>query len=397
MGMFGTSWRVGRVAGIEVRIDSSWAVIALLITYSMYLRLSVLYPELEGGGAVGLAIGSAVLFFGSVLVHELAHALVAQARGIRVQDITLFLFGGATRARVESRGPGDEFLIALVGPLTSGLLAGLFGILASLGRDVLSRPLAGTFGYLAWTNLLLAGFNLVPGFPLDGGRLLRAAIWKTTGSLARATRTASVSGQGVGWLLVAAGVAWLLAGDLAGGIWFAFIGWFLVQAARSSYQDLELQQLLAGVEAEDVMAADPAGAGPHGPARRPGRGGPRCPDGQCAWQAPGRRGRTGPGGPGWRGGGDHHPFGPDPLATPLANPRRQGALSSHGRSRLTGARQTTTSQSRWPPADANAPRRQPDLAGRVHRVDGATAWQVPDDRRAVRRLVPAPMRGNGNV
>jgi Zn-dependent protease/CBS domain-containing protein len=256
MAMFGTSWRVGRIAGIEVRIDSSWAVIALLITYSMYLRLSILYPELSGGGAVGLAILSAVLFFGSVLVHELAHALVAQARGIRVQDITLFLFGGATRAKVDSRGPGDEFLIALVGPLTSGLLAGLFGLVAGLGSDLLSRALAGTFGYLAWTNLLLAAFNLVPGFPLDGGRLLRSAIWKATGSLARATRIASVSGQGVGWLLVAAGVAWLLAGDLAGGIWFAFIGWFLVQAARSSYQELQLQQLLRGVEAEDVMAAD---------------------------------------------------------------------------------------------------------------------------------------------
>src|SRR5215211_5589639 len=254
--MFGTSWRVARIAGIEVRIDSSWVVIALLITYSMYLRASALYPELSGGGAVGLGILATALLFGSVLVHELAHALVSQARGIRVQDITLFLFGGATRAKVDSRGPGDEFLIALVGPLTSGLLAGLFGIVAGLGSDLLSRPLAGTFGYLAWTNLLLAGFNLVPGFPLDGGRLLRSAIWKTTGSLARATRTASLSGQGVGWLLVAAGVASLLAGDLAGGIWFAFIGWFLVQAARSSYQELQLQQLLRGVEAEDVMAAD---------------------------------------------------------------------------------------------------------------------------------------------
>jgi Zn-dependent protease/CBS domain-containing protein len=256
MAMFGTSWRVGRIAGIEVRIDSSWAVIALLITYSMYLRLAILYPDLSGVGAVGLAILSAVLFFGSVLIHELAHALVSQARGIRVQDITLFLFGGATRAKVESRGPGDEFLIALVGPLTSGILAGLFGVVAGLGREVLSRPLAGTFGYLAWTNLLLAAFNLVPGFPLDGGRLLRSAIWKATGSLGRATRIASLAGQVVGWLLVAAGVAWLLAGDLAGGIWFAFIGWFLVQAARSSYQELQLQQLLRGVEAEDVMAGD---------------------------------------------------------------------------------------------------------------------------------------------
>jgi predicted transcriptional regulator len=157
---------------------------------------------------------------------------------------------------VESRGPGDEFLIALVGPLTSGLLAALFGIIAGLGGDVLSRPLAGTFSYLAWTNLLLAGFNLVPGFPLDGGRLLRSAIWRATGSLSRATSIASVSGQAVGWLLVAGGVAFLLAGDLAGGIWFAFIGWFLVQAARSSYQELQLQQLLRGVEAEEVMAGD---------------------------------------------------------------------------------------------------------------------------------------------
>jgi Zn-dependent protease/predicted transcriptional regulator len=256
MAMFGTSWRVGRIAGIEVRIDSSWAVIALLITYSMYLQVARVYEDISAGEAVWIGVLSAVLFFGSVLVHELAHALVAQARGIRVQDITLFLFGGATRAKVDSRGPGDEFLIALVGPLTSGLLAGLFGIVAGLGSDLLSRPLAGTFGYLAWTNLLLAAFNLVPGFPLDGGRLLRAAIWKTTGSLGRATQIASMAGQAVGWLLVAGGVASLLAGDLAGGIWFAFIGWFLVQAARSSYQELQLQQLLRGVEAEDVMAAD---------------------------------------------------------------------------------------------------------------------------------------------
>jgi len=254
--MFGTSWRVGRIAGIEVRVDSSWVVIALLITYSMYLRASILYPELSGGGAVVLGILATVLFFGSVLVHELAHALVSQARGIRVQDITLFLFGGATRARVESRGPGDEFLIAVVGPLTSGILAVLFGIVAGLGRDVLSRPLAGTFGYLAWVNLLLAGFNLVPGFPLDGGRLLRSAIWKATGSLGRATRVASLAGQAVGWLLVAGGVAYLLAGNLAGGIWFAFIGWFLVQAARSSYQELQLRQMLRGVEAHDVMAGN---------------------------------------------------------------------------------------------------------------------------------------------
>jgi Zn-dependent protease/CBS domain-containing protein len=254
--MFGTSWRVGRIAGIEVRVDSSWAVIALLVTYSMYLRFSLVYQSLSTGEAVGIAILAAVLFFGSVLGHELAHALVSQARGIRVQDITLFLFGGATRARVESRGPNDEFLIAVVGPLTSAALAALFWVIDVLGRGVLSRPLTGMFGYLAWVNLLLAGFNLVPGFPLDGGRLLRSVIWRVTGSLGRATRVASVAGQAVGWLLVAGGVAFLLAGNLASAIWFAFIGWFLVQAARASYQELQVRHLLRGVEAQDVMASN---------------------------------------------------------------------------------------------------------------------------------------------
>jgi Zn-dependent protease/CBS domain-containing protein len=253
--MFGTSWRVARIAGIEVRVDSSWVVIALLITYSMYLRFSFLYKNLSTGAAAAIGIVAAVLFFGSVLTHELAHALVSRARGIRVQDITLFLFGGATRARVESHGPGDEFLIAAVGPLTSGLLAALFWIIDVLGSG-LPTSLRGMFGYLAWVNLLLAAFNLVPGFPLDGGRLLRSAVWRATGSFQRATRIASLGGQAVGWLLVAAGVGWLLAGNLAGGIWFAFIGWFLVQAARASYQDLQVQQMLRGVQAHDVMASN---------------------------------------------------------------------------------------------------------------------------------------------
>jgi Zn-dependent protease/CBS domain-containing protein len=254
--MFGTSWRLARIAGIEVRIDSSWTVIALLITYSLYVRFSSIYTDLSTGGAVGIAILAAVLFFGSVLGHEMAHALVSEARGIRVQDITLFLFGGATRARVESRGPGDEFLIAVVGPLTSGILAALFWVVDIFGRDGLSRPLAGAFGYLAWVNLLLAGFNLVPGFPLDGGRVLRSAIWKATGSFGRATRVASVAGQAVGWLLVLGGVAFLLTGNLAGGIWLAFIGWFLVQGARASYQELQVRHMLRGVEAHDVMAGN---------------------------------------------------------------------------------------------------------------------------------------------
>src|ERR671915_1680667 len=256
MAMFGASWRVGRIAGIEGRIDSPWGGIALLITYSMYVQVSQVYEDTSTGAAVALAILSAVLFFGSVLVHELAHALVAQARGIRVQDITLFLFGGATRAKVESKGPADEFLIAVVGPLTSLGLAAVFWGLATVGDAVLPEAVAGALGYLGLVNLTLALFNLVPGFPLDGGRLLRSAIWKTTGSLPRATRVASIVGQAVGWLLVAGGLLSLMAGSLGGGIWLAVIGWFLVQGARQSYEEIQVRQILEKVEAEDVMARD---------------------------------------------------------------------------------------------------------------------------------------------
>jgi Zn-dependent protease len=254
--MFGHSWRVGKIAGIEIRIDSSWTVVALLITYSLYLRFRFLFEDLSASGAVVLAIVGAVLFFGSVLAHEMAHALVSVARGIRVQDITLFLFGGATRAKVESKGPADEFLIAVVGPLTSLGLAAVFWGLATVGDAVLPEAVAGALGYLGLVNLILALFNLVPGFPLDGGRLLRSAIWKTTGSLPRATRVASIVGQAVGWLLVAGGLLSLMAGSLGGGIWLAFIGWFLVQAARQSYEEIQVRQILEKVEAEDVMAGN---------------------------------------------------------------------------------------------------------------------------------------------
>jgi Zn-dependent protease/predicted transcriptional regulator len=254
--MFGNSWRLGRIAGIEIRIDTSWVVIALLVTYSLYLQFTQAFESLQAGIAVLLAALFALLFFGSVLTHELAHAVTARRRGIPVRGITLFLFGGATHAKVESRGPREELVVSVVGPVTSLILGGLFLLLAFAGRDLLGRPVAGGFRYLGMVNLILAVFNMLPGFPLDGGRVLRAIVWRVTGSLSRATRVASVSGQVVGYLIVAAGVFFLTQGVLVTAIWLASIGWFLAQAARNSYEELQIRRMLQAVEAEDLMSPE---------------------------------------------------------------------------------------------------------------------------------------------
>jgi Zn-dependent protease/CBS domain-containing protein len=251
--MFGNSWRLGRIAGIEIRIDTSWVVIALLVTYSLYLQFTDAFEALRPPVAVLLAALFALLFFGSVLTHELAHAVTARRRGIPVRGITLFLFGGATHAKVESRGPREELVVSVVGPVTSLVLGGLF-LLVGFGRDLLGRPLSGGFRYLGVVNLMLAVFNMLPGFPLDGGRVLRAIVWRITGSLRRATRVASISGQVVGYLIVSVGVFFLTQGVLITAIWLASIGWFLAQAARNSYEELQMRRMLEAVEAEDLMS-----------------------------------------------------------------------------------------------------------------------------------------------
>jgi Zn-dependent protease/predicted transcriptional regulator len=251
--MFGSSWRVGRIGGVEIRIDSSWVIIALLITYSLFIQFSVRFSELRTVPALALAVASALLFFGSVLAHEMAHAVVAKSRGIPVRGITLFLFGGATHAKVESRGPKDEFLISVVGPITSLVLGGvLIGLAAALAGPA-PMPVAGAIAYLGVVNVILAVFNLLPGFPLDGGRVLRSAVWRATGSLPRATRIASIAGQAVGYLMIAGGAFFVFAGVLVSGLWLALIGWFLVQAARASYRELQVRMLLESVDAEDLM------------------------------------------------------------------------------------------------------------------------------------------------
>jgi Zn-dependent protease/CBS domain-containing protein len=249
--MFGTSWKLARIAGIDVRVDSSWLLIALFIGYSFFARFDALYDELSGGEKVALAAVAALAFFASVLLHEFAHALLAKARGIPVRGITLFFFGGATEAKVESRSPRDEFLIAGIGPLSSLVIAGVMGVVAVVAGES-GDPVPGTIGYLAWVNLSLAVFNILPGLPLDGGRVLRSAIWSVTGDMSRATRIASEAGRLLGYALIGLGVYSLLIG--AGGLWLVFIGWFLAQAAQASYAQLRLSQLLRGVTAEDVMS-----------------------------------------------------------------------------------------------------------------------------------------------
>jgi Zn-dependent protease/predicted transcriptional regulator len=204
---------------------------------------------------------AALALFASVLVHELSHSFVALARGHGVHSITLFIFGGVSNIAQESENPADEFLIAVVGPLTSIALAALAWLLAQL-VPVPNAPLGALLAYLAVINLMLGVFNLLPGFPLDGGRVLRSLLWAATGSLARATQVASYVGQGFGFLLIFWGVWQLLSGNFLGGLWIAFIGWFLNGAAETIRQQQTLKERLQGVRVSELMNPHPPVAPP---------------------------------------------------------------------------------------------------------------------------------------
>ena len=255
--MSGHSWRLMRVMGIDVRIDPSWLIIAALVSTSLFFGLSVVYPDVETVAAAAISILGAVLFFASVLVHELMHAVVARRRGFTVKDITLYLFGGATRANIESKGAADEFIVSVVGPITSLALAVVFWIARGAVISVEDGALAGILGYLAWANTLLGVFNLLPGLPLDGGRVLRSVLWKSTGNLDRATKIASAAGEVLGYGLIVLGVLLFFAGAIFQGLWFAAIGWFLATSARASYTEMRMRRALEHVEAVDVMEANP--------------------------------------------------------------------------------------------------------------------------------------------
>lgn len=256
---------VGRLAGVEIRLDYSWFILLFLILGSLAGALFPAYaPEVSRLGHLAMGVAGTFLFFASLLLHELGHAVAARFRGMEVEGITLFIFGGMARTRSEPGSPGDEFIVAGMGPLVSFALAAGFYLVAGIGTrwDVGSAVTvtAETLGYL---NLLLAVFNLLPGFPLDGGRLLRAALWKVTGSLRRATAAAAGVGRLLGWAIIAIGIWSLLsAGAFIAGLWMVFIGWFLTQAARSAYQTVLLNQLMGPLTAGEAMSPRPETVGP---------------------------------------------------------------------------------------------------------------------------------------
>ncbi len=252
-------FRLGSVFGFEIRIDFSWFVIFFLILWSFSAGV---FPEQVPDQAPHTywlmgTVGS-LLFFASLLAHELSHSLVARSKGIPVEGITLFIFGGMARTRLEAEDPGDEFVIAGVGPLSSFLIGALFGAVWWIGAELgVSPVITEVARYLAFLNVILAVFNLLPGFPLDGGRLFRAIVWKLTGDLTRATRTATAGGQWLAYALMAFGALQLFAGAALGGLWMIFIGWFLRNAAVMSYRQHVIGSLLENVAAREIMTPDP--------------------------------------------------------------------------------------------------------------------------------------------
>jgi len=251
------SFRIGKIAGIEIDINVSWIVILVLLTVSLATGwFPLLYPGWSTATYWVVSFISALLLFVSVLLHELAHSLVARRSGLPVKNITLFIFGGVSNIEQEPKSPGVEFRMAFVGPLTS-LLIGAVCYLLLLPLRGTHSPLEGILFYLAVMNILLGLFNLIPGFPLDGGRVLRSIVWKITGSLARATRVASLSGQVIAYLFIFWGIWQLFGGDVLNGIWLGFIGWFLLSAAQSANTQVVLQSALRGITVGEVMNPTP--------------------------------------------------------------------------------------------------------------------------------------------
>ncbi len=255
--MFGRRVKLFSLFGFEIRLDASWVVIAALVTWSLAAVIfPAAYPDLPLGHYWAMGACGAVLFFGSIVFHELCHSLVANHYKLPMKGITLFIFGGVAEMGGEPQSPKIEFLMAIAGPLASIAIGCCFrGLqLAGAGWPV---EVAGVLAYLAWINWALALFNLIPAFPLDGGRVLRAAIWHFTGNLWRATKIASAIGSGFGILLMAFAVFQLFTGYFISAIWYFLIGAFLRGASQASYQQLLVRLALEGEEVQRFMRPNP--------------------------------------------------------------------------------------------------------------------------------------------
>jgi Zn-dependent protease/CBS domain-containing protein len=260
--MFGARWRLFRLLGIPIYLDITWVIILVLVTGTLteqFSRESDM-PPLTTTQYVVMALVSALTFFVCIVLHELGHAVVARATGLPIRGITLFIFGGVAELAEEPKTAGGEFLMAIAGPVVSAVLGGLFLLLYALGSGAgWPEPPLQVFKWLGWINWIVLLFNMVPAFPLDGGRVLRSILWGATGSLRKSTYWASLLGRGFAGLLILLGVLemFFVSGGFISGLWLAVIGLFLNKAARGSYQQVLIREALSGEPVRRFMNPQP--------------------------------------------------------------------------------------------------------------------------------------------
>lgn len=244
-----------KILGIQVSLDYTWFIVLVLFSWSLaYGYFPVKNPGLGTGTYLAMGVISALLLFACVLVHELSHSYTANRLGMDIHEITLFIFGGVAKLTKEPEDAPTELKIAIAGPIASLILAALFyGASRALTPD--THPLLkSVFGYLAFINFMLLTFNMIPGFPLDGGRIFRALWWMKTGDMNRATKIASSIGKGFAVFLIAMGLIQIFMGNFVGGLWFVFIGVFVQQAAEGGYQQIVIKKALEGLKVKDLMS-----------------------------------------------------------------------------------------------------------------------------------------------
>jgi Zn-dependent protease/CBS domain-containing protein len=253
------TFTIGRIAGIRISLNWSWLIIFALIVWSLDASVFPAQdPGLSHTTYLIMSLVAAIVFFLSILLHEIGHSIVARRNGMEIEGITLWLFGGVSQFKEKFSSPGSEFRIGIAGPAVSLVLGATFVALAVLTK--FATPVDGTLAWLGYINLLLLVFNLLPALPLDGGRVLRSALWKAKGDFAWATRIAATIGKGFGYLMIGGGAALFVAYRSSSGIWLALIGWFLLSAAGSEVRYVQASQALEGLHVRDLMTRDPVTA-----------------------------------------------------------------------------------------------------------------------------------------